>query len=98
MPVYGLPILTLLLVIFFAILLPDTFLTTLNARSILSEFRQTVEQIAETIHISAKTVANTRYLLRSKLGVASDIELVRLALQQGVISIAELGADLGTQG
>jgi ribose transport system permease protein len=37
LPVYGLPILTLLLIIFFSILLPDTFLTTLNARSILSD-------------------------------------------------------------
>jgi ribose transport system permease protein len=37
LPVYGLPILTLLLIIFFSILLPNTFLTTLNARSILSD-------------------------------------------------------------
>jgi len=35
LPVYGLPILTLLLIAFFSILLPDTFPTTLNARSIL---------------------------------------------------------------
>jgi ribose transport system permease protein len=34
LPVYGLPILTIVLVIFFSLLLPDTFLTTLNARSI----------------------------------------------------------------
>ena len=37
LPVYGLPILTLLLIIFFSILLPDTFPTTLNVRSILSD-------------------------------------------------------------
>ena len=37
LPVYGLPILTVLLVIFFSLLLPDTFPTTLNARSILSD-------------------------------------------------------------
>jgi ribose transport system permease protein len=36
-PVYGLPILTLLLIIFFSLLLPDTFPTALNARSILSD-------------------------------------------------------------
>ncbi len=37
LPVYGLPILTLLLIILFSILLPDTFPTALNARSILSD-------------------------------------------------------------
>ena len=37
LPVYGLPILTILLIIFFSLLLPDTFPTALNARSILSD-------------------------------------------------------------
>lgn len=37
LPVYGLPILTVLLIVFFALLLPDTFPTTLNVRSILSD-------------------------------------------------------------
>jgi ribose transport system permease protein len=37
LPVYGLPILTLLLILVFSILLPDTFPTALNARSILSD-------------------------------------------------------------
>jgi ABC-type dipeptide/oligopeptide/nickel transport system permease component len=36
-PVYGLPILTILLIVFFSLLLPDTFPTALNARSILSD-------------------------------------------------------------
>ncbi len=36
-PVYGLPLLTLGLIIVFSILLPDTFPTALNARSILSD-------------------------------------------------------------
>jgi ribose transport system permease protein len=36
-PVYGLPILTILLIIFFSLLLPDTFPTALNVRSILSD-------------------------------------------------------------
>lgn len=36
-PVYGLPLLTLALIIIFSILLPDTFPTGLNARSILSD-------------------------------------------------------------
>jgi DNA-binding NarL/FixJ family response regulator len=52
-------------------------------RMLLAE--QTAEQIAETLHVSPKTVANTRYLIRSKLGVGSDIELVRLALRQNIL-------------
>ena len=45
-----------------------------------------MDDIAKTLHISVKTAANTRYLIRSKLGVASDIELVRLALRQRIIA------------
>jgi ribose transport system permease protein len=37
LPVYGLPILTLLLIVFFSILLPTTFPTYLNFRSILAD-------------------------------------------------------------
>jgi ribose transport system permease protein len=37
LPVYGLPILTVALIVLFSILLPDTFPTALNARSILSD-------------------------------------------------------------
>jgi ribose transport system permease protein len=37
LPVYGLPILTILLAIFFSLLLPDSFPTALNIRSILSD-------------------------------------------------------------
>ena len=37
LPVYGLPILTLVLAVFFSILLPDSFPTALNVRSILSD-------------------------------------------------------------
>ena len=37
LPVYGLPILTILLIIFFSILLPTTFPTYLNFRSILAD-------------------------------------------------------------
>ncbi len=47
-------------------------------RMLLAE--KTPEEIGETLHISPKTVANTRYLIKGKLGVTSDIELVRLAL------------------
>ena len=37
LPIYGLPILTVLLVVFFSLLLPESFPTAVNARSILSD-------------------------------------------------------------
>jgi two-component system, NarL family, invasion response regulator UvrY len=57
-------------------------------RMLLAE--KSVDQIAETLHISVKTAANTRYLIRAKLGVASDIELVRLALRQRIIAAEDI--------
>ncbi|MEO8317441.1 MAG: response regulator transcription factor [Bradyrhizobium sp.] len=53
---------------------------------------KTPEEIAETLHVSLKTVANTRYLTRSKLGVNSDIELVRLALRQRLLAVPDIDA------
>lgn len=46
----------------------------------LVEGRST-ETIAEQLHLSPKTVSNIHYSVKSKLGVASDIELIRLALR-----------------
>jgi DNA-binding CsgD family transcriptional regulator len=51
---------------------------------------KSVDDIAATLHISVKTTANTRYLIRAKLGVASDIELVRLALRQRIIAAEDM--------
>lgn len=62
-------------------------------RMLLAE--QTPEEIAETLHISLKTVANTRYLIKSKLGVGSDIELARLALRQGLLGLTDVEAEDG---
>jgi DNA-binding NarL/FixJ family response regulator len=56
---------------------------------------RTTEDIAETFHISLKTVANTRYLIKSKLGVSSDIELVRFALRQKLRAPPEPDAEHG---
>jgi two-component system, NarL family, invasion response regulator UvrY len=53
-------------------------------RLLLAE--RTTEEIGDTLHISPKTVANLHYLIKSKLGVSSDIELVRLALRQGMLA------------
>jgi two-component system, NarL family, invasion response regulator UvrY len=52
-------------------------------RMLLAE--QTTEAIASCLNLSPKTVANTHYLIKSKLGVASDIELVLVALRQGLL-------------
>lgn len=44
-----------------------------------------IEDIAETLRISQKTVANYQTILKQKLGVSSPVELVRLAMRHGVI-------------
>ncbi len=43
-------------------------------------------EIAETLCLSPKTVANAHYLIKSKLGVASDIELVHMVFRQNVFA------------
>ncbi len=53
-------------------------------RLLLAE--KSTEDIADILHVSPKTVANTRYLIKAKLGVASDIELVLAALRQGILA------------
>ena len=52
-------------------------------RMLLAE--RTTEEIAELLHLSPKTVANTRYPIKGKLGAASDIELVLVALRQRIL-------------
>ena len=53
-------------------------------RLLLAERR--TEEIADTLHLSPKTVANLHSLIKSKLCVATDIELVQLALRQGILT------------
>lgn len=43
------------------------------------------EQIASTLSLSTKTVANRASAVRQKLGVSSDIQLLRLAASAGVV-------------
>jgi two-component system invasion response regulator UvrY len=52
-------------------------------RMLLEE--RTTEDIATVLHVSQKTVANTHYLIKKKLGAASDIELVLAAFRQGIL-------------
>lgn len=42
---------------------------------------QNAEEIGQALHISPKTVQNTHYQVKAKLGVRSDIELMRLAMK-----------------
>ena len=58
-------------------------------RMLLAEM--TTEEIAAALHISPKTVANLHSLIKDKLGVGSDIELVRLALRQGILTQPDVG-------
>jgi len=51
---------------------------------------KTTEDIAQILNISPKTVCNCHYLIKRKLGVASDIELMRLAIRLKMISLLDL--------
>ncbi len=48
------------------------------------------EDIAKILNISFKTVSNCHYLIKRKLGVASDIELTHLAIKMNIIDLLEL--------
>jgi len=47
---------------------------------------RSTEEIATLLNLSPKTVANLHSLIKNKLGVTSDIEMVRLALRQGLMT------------
>lgn len=49
------------------------------------EAKSTAE-IAQTLNLSAKTVANYHYLIKGKLGVASDIELLHYAMRMKLMN------------
>ncbi len=46
-----------------------------------------VDQIAEALHISPKTVRNTHYQLKARLGAKSDIELTKMAIQMALVEV-----------
>ncbi len=50
--------------------------------SLLAE-GQTAEQIAEALYVSAKTIANHATQIKQKLGIATAVELHRVALRYG---------------
>ncbi len=49
-----------------------------------------VDDIAELLHLSSKTVQNIHYAIKSKLGVSTDIELMRLAIKLNVVELLDL--------
>jgi len=55
----------------------EIFRMILDARS--------TDEIASALNVSRKTAANYHYSIKSKLGVASDIELLYFGLQQGLV-------------
>lgn len=46
---------------------------------------QKVQDIAEKLHLSSKTVNSYRYRIFEKLGVTSDVELTHLAIRYGLV-------------
>jgi DNA-binding CsgD family transcriptional regulator len=42
------------------------------------------DQIAQSLGIAEKTVANRKTLLRGKLNIANDLELIKAAMAAGV--------------
>ncbi len=52
-----------------------------------------VQEIAQRLHLSVKTVQNFHYGIKSKLGVSSDIELTRLAISWGLDQTLNSGLD-----
>ena len=56
---------------------------------------RSTDEIAVALNVSRKTVANYHYAIKSKLGVASDIELLYLGLRQGLVGPVSPPAESG---
>lgn len=53
---------------------------------------RSTQDIADTLNISPKTVANSHYIIKKKLGVNSDIELTHLAIKMNILDLLALSA------
>jgi DNA-binding NarL/FixJ family response regulator len=51
---------------------------------------KSTDEIASALNVSRKTAANYHYGIKSKLGVASDIELFHFGLQHGLVDTTRL--------
>ncbi|HUI22377.1 MAG TPA: response regulator transcription factor [Methylocella sp.] len=56
---------------------------------------RSTDEIASALNVSRKTVANYHYSIKSKLGVASDIELLHFGLRQGLVGPVSPAAEIG---
>ena len=56
---------------------------------------RSTDEIASALNVSRKTVANYHYGIKSKLGVASDIELLHFGLRQGLVGPVSPAAEIG---
>jgi two-component system, NarL family, invasion response regulator UvrY len=56
---------------------------------------KSTDEIASALNVSRKTAANYHYSIKSKLGVASDIELLYLGLQHGLVEPVAPPANTG---
>jgi two-component system invasion response regulator UvrY len=72
-----------------SIALQELTLREFEILRMLVEARST-DDIARTLNLSSKTISNCHYLIKRKLGVASDIELTHLAIRMNVINLLEL--------
>lgn len=54
----------------------------------LSVHGDPVSRVAERLHLSPKTVFNHLSIIRSKLGVSNDLQLLHLAVRHGLVDLA----------
>jgi DNA-binding NarL/FixJ family response regulator len=50
---------------------------------------KSADEIAAMLNVSRKTVLNYHYVIKSKLGVESDIELMLVGLRQGLVTVTQ---------
>jgi two-component system, NarL family, invasion response regulator UvrY len=55
---------------------------------------KSTDEIANAFNLSPKTIANHHYMIKSKLGVQSDIELVYLCMKQGFLPSIPAATDI----
>ncbi|MDO9238495.1 MAG: LuxR C-terminal-related transcriptional regulator, partial [Methylicorpusculum sp.] len=72
-----------------SIVLQELTVREFDILRMLVDARSTAD-IAQTLNISPKTVSNSHYMIKRKLGVASDIELTRLAIKMNIINLLDL--------
>jgi two-component system, NarL family, invasion response regulator UvrY len=56
---------------------------------------KSTDEIASALNLSRKTAANYHYTIKSKLGVASDIELLHFGLRHGLVEAMTPEPDVG---